>query len=131
MAEGHQEGRLGYILSLQSILEPCHLGAAIRVTVEQTGKNRVGVHFVFSGVQTDEGDITHSDSEITSEIPIPRIPLLRLTVHPNFLQMAVSHTSGIMVTRTEKIWRERRVIFGGNLGIKEYLHLALNGFLSV
>ena len=92
MAEGHKIRRFSYLLALESVTQPCDLGPAVSVAVEQASENRIGVHLVLSCVQTDKGDVSHPDSEVPAQIPVPRSPLLRLAIHPDPLEMAVGHS---------------------------------------
>ena len=103
MAEGHQVGSCGYLLTLQGILQPLDLGLTIGSGTEQIGKQGIAVHLVLGSIQADEGYLTHSHSEVSSQIPIAATAFFRLAEHPHTLQSTVGQAARIMVARREEI----------------------------
>ena len=103
MAEGYQVGSCGYLLTLQGILQPLDLCLTIGSGTEQIGKKGIAVHLVLGSIQTDDGYLTHSHSEVSSQIPIAATAFFRLAEHPHTLQSTVGQAARIMVARREEI----------------------------
>ena len=107
MAEGDEEWSTCYLLAFQRIAEPLGLCLAVGFAVEESCELGVRIELVLGGIETDESDVTHAHGEIAPEIPVARLALLGLAVHPNALEMTVGHTAQVVVARAEQV---------GNLG---------------
>ena len=103
----------------------------VRATREQAGEDRVGVEFVFRGVESDQGYVAETDGEIAAEIPVTGQPLFRLAEHPDPFEMPVGHSPAVVVARRKKIGYLSSVVFPFDGWVQENSDLVFDGFLHI
>ena len=131
MAKRYDMRSRSYLFLLESVSEPFGLSFAISMAIEKSGKQRVGVEFVFASVETNKSDIAHTHGKVAAQVPVAAQAFFGLAIHPHIFKISVSHTTQVVVAGAVEVGDVGGISVLRNFGLDEDAFLRFDGFLGV